>query len=123
MCAAAVIYPDPRFRAKGSDGTVRATWKCRLDCVRVLDQEPICGFLNLGNEQHPEPRLGSEYRRVWIMANGIAPRKRQRMSKRVFVGKVYRVIVGDTRKDAQGREHPQGAVYSTIKEFIARTGP
>src|SRR4051812_29102093 len=89
ICTNVVVYRDPRFRAKGRDGITRPTWKCRLDCCRVIDQEPICGWLNLGNEEQPDPRPGSEYRRVWIMGNGgVAPRKRQRMSKSVFKGRV-----------------------------------
>lgn len=118
-----MIYPDPRFRAKGKDGVVRPTWKCRLNCVLLLGQEPVCAFFNLCNEENPEPRRGSEYRRVWIMANGSAPHKRQRMTKSTFKGKHFHVQIGDTRKDVQGREHPEGAIYSTIKKFIECVGP
>jgi len=57
------------------------------------------------------------------MANGAAPRKRQQMSRRVFVGKIFRVHIADTRKAYDGKEHPEGAVYSTIKEFVACIGP
>jgi hypothetical protein len=117
------VYPHPSFRGKGRDGVVRPTWKIRLDCRRASDQAPVSGFLNLGNEATPDPRPGSDFRRVWIMANGIAPRKRQVMTRRVFVGKVFRVRIGDTRTDRRGREHPEGAVYSTIKEFLACIGP
>lgn len=120
ICFKAVTYPDPRYRGRGKkDGQVRPTWKCRLDCYIVSSQEPISGFFNMGNESQAAVARGSEYRRVWIMANGKAPEKRQRMSKRVFVGKAYRVRVGDVRKTHDQRPHPDGAIYSTIKEFIA----
>ena len=123
MCVGAVIYPDPRFRSRADDGQVRPTWKCRLDCMRLSDQAPVCGFFNMRNAASPEVKRGSAYRRVWIMASGSSPRKRQRMSKRAFVGKVFRVRIGDTRNDYNGKTHPEGAVYSTIKEFLACVGP
>jgi hypothetical protein len=123
ICVSVVTYPDPRFRGRGSDGHVRPTNKCRLDCVMVTSQEPISGFFNLGNEPQPVVRRGSKYRRVWIMANGTAPRKRQRMSARTFVGKVFRVRIGNVSKDYEQGAHPDGAVYSTIKDFVACIGP
>ena len=123
ICIKTAIYPDPRFRARAKDLVVRATWKCRLDCIRVSDQVPISGFFNMGNGQRPAAGRGSRYWKTWVMATGAQPRKRQTMSRREFVGKVFRVKIGDTSRDFEGREQPDGAVYSTIKEFLARTGP
>ena len=123
ICVKVETYPDPRFRARGKDGILRATWKCRLDCFRVSDNAPISGFLNMGNEAKPQAGRGSRYWKTWVMASGTQPRKRQTMSRRVFVGKVFRVRVGDISKDYEGRAQPDGAVYSTIKDFLARTGP
>jgi hypothetical protein len=123
ICADVVIYSDPRFHGRGSDGKIRPTWKARADCFRVTDQAPISGFFNMGNERQPVVRRGSKFRRVWIMGNGEAPRKRQRMSKRVLIGKVFHVRISDVCKDYEQRTHPDGAIYSTIEEFIACVGP
>jgi hypothetical protein len=123
VCVGAVTYQDPRFRTKGPDGVSRATWKCRLDCRFLAEPATVCGFFNMGNGPEPHVGRGSRYWKAWVMAHGTPPHKRQRPSKRTFEGKVFRVEIGDTRKDYEGDEHPEGAVYSTIKKFLACVGP
>jgi hypothetical protein len=113
LCLTATTYQDPRFRC----------WKCRLECQFLTEREKVSGFLNLGDGQKPNAGRGSEYRRVWVMANGAQPRRRQVLSKRIFIGKVFRVLIDDTRRKHDGREHIPAERYSTIKEFLARIGP
>jgi hypothetical protein len=113
LCLRAVVYKDPRFRC----------WKCRLDCQFLTERQMVSGFLNLGTGDKPNASRGSEYRRVWIMANGPQPRRRQALSKRIFIGKVFRVRIDDTLRKHDGREHIAAERYSTIKEFLARVGP
>ena len=108
-CVGADTYPDPRFKS----------YKCRLD-FRFMDREgTVSGFFHLGSGEQPKAGRGSEYRRAWVIANGEQPRKRQRLSQRVFQDKVFRVRVDDTRKRYDGREHPEAEVYSTVKEILA----
>ena len=70
----------------------------------------------------PVANRGSEYWRVWVMAKGEQPR-RGRLPKKEFVGKIFRVRVGDTVTRYDKRQHSEAANYSTIKEFIECTGP
>lgn len=113
LCVGAEVYRDPRFRC----------WKCRLDCQFLTERSRISGFLNLGTGEKPNAGRGSEYRRVWIMANDAQPKKRQVLSRRTFVGKVFRVRIDDTARRHDGREHIPAERYSTIKGFLARVGP
>jgi hypothetical protein len=113
LCYRVKPYRDPRFRC----------WKCRLDCQFLTESDTVSGFLNLGTGDKPHAGRGSEYRRVWVMANDAQPRKRQVLSARTFVGKVFRVRIADTERRHDGREHIAPERYSTIKEFLARVGP
>ena len=112
-CIAAVVYRDPRFRRH----------VVRLKFRFVPDGRIVYAFLNLGTGEKPVAKRGSEYRRAWIIANGQQPQKRQTLSKRVFIDKIFRVRIDDVKKRHDGREHPDAAVYSTVKEVIARLWP
>jgi hypothetical protein len=112
-CFEAKIYRDPRFRS----------WKCRLGCHFLTEPDQVSGFLNMGVGEKPKAGRGSNYRRVWIMANGESPRKRQTLSRQVFVGKIFRVQIADVETRYDGREHLKLERYSTIREFLSRAGP
>ena len=112
-CIAAVVYRDPRFRR----------YIARLKLQLVPDGRIVCAFRNLGSGEKPVVKRGSEYRRDWIIANGEQPRKRQTLSPRVFINKIFRVRIDDVKKRHDGREHPDAEVYSTVKEIIARLWP
>lgn len=112
-CVAAETYRDRQF----------GSWKCALHFSILPDGAPVFCFLHLGSKQKPIMGARSEYRRAWIIANGEQPRKRQILSKRVFVGKIFEVRVGDVEKRHDGREHPKAAIYSVVKEIIRRTYP
>lgn len=112
-CVEATVYFHPILRA----------WKCQLDFRILPNSEPVCGFLHLGNKNQPSAGPSSEYRRAWIIATGQAPRKRQTMSHRIFKGKIFGVRIGDTTRRFDGRDHPEPAVYSTVKEILRRAYP
>jgi len=112
-CVGADVYPDPQFRR----------WVARLKFQLIPDGEPICGFLNLGSKRKPEAGTRSKYRRAWIIANGAAPRKRQRLSVRAFMGRIFLVRIGQVKTFHDGSDHPAGAVYSIVREILSRTYP
>lgn len=95
-CLEAKIYPDPRFR--------------RLVC-------------RLGPGPKPQAGRGSKYWRAWVIANGEMPKKRQVLSVRVFVGKIFLVRIGDVAKRLDGNEHAEFEKYSVIQEIISRRWP
>jgi hypothetical protein len=113
-CVEAKIYLDPRFRRL----------VCRLRCVLMLDPERhVYWFLNLGNESKPKAGRGSNYWRAWVVANGALPKKRQVLSVRVFVGKIFLVRLGDVLKRMDGAEHAEFEKYSVIQKIISRSWP
>ena len=113
-CTEAKIYPDPRFRRL----------VCRLRCVLMIDPErEVFCFLNLGTGGKPKAGRGSKYRRAWVIANGAVPRKRQVLSARVFVNKIFLVRVGTVEKNMDGTEHLEQERYSTIQEILSRRWP
>ncbi len=112
-CVGAETYRDRQF----------SSWKCALRFSILADGAPVFGFLHLGSKQKPIAGARSEYRRAWIIANGEQPRKRQTLSNRVFVGKIFEVRIADVQKRHDGRDHPTTAIYSVVKEIIRRTYP
>ncbi len=113
-CTEAKYYRDPRFRRL----------VCRLRCVLITDPErEVYGFLNLGTEAKPQAGRGSNYWKAWVIANGEAPRKRQVLSVRAFVSKIFLVRIGDVEKRMDGVEHSELEKYSVIQEIISRRWP
>ena len=112
-CTSACIYRDPRFRA----------WKCRLEFSILPGGERVFGFLHLGNGQKAHAGRSSEYWRAWVIASGDQPRRRQVLTPRVFVGKIFEVKVSDVLRGFDGRNHPTGAVYSVVPEIVRRIYP
>lgn len=112
-CFRAVLYRSKRFKR----------WVCRLDCQFLWNSGEICGFLNLGNGDRPHAGGGSLYRRVWVMANGAQPRKRQPLARSVFVDRVSRVRIADVDRRHDNTEASEPEKYSTIQEFLACVGP
>ena len=112
-CVHAAIYRDRQFRS----------WKCVLRFSMIQDGAPVLCFRHLGSKVKPVAGLRSEYRRDWIIAKGEQPRKRQTLSERVFVGKIFEVRIADVERRFDGREHPKAAVYSVVREIVRRTYP
>lgn len=113
QCSEVKIYRDPQFHC----------WKAQLVFRIVSDGTRVLKFFHMGSDEKPKAGPRSEYRRCWIIANDAPPRKRQTLSRHVFVGKIFEVLVGDVRKRHDGREHPECAIYSIITEILRRTYP
>lgn len=113
VCLGTKVYWSMAFRRR----------VCRLDCQLLDERTRVCGFFNLGSEKLPKAGRKSLYWRVWVMANGAQPRKRQRLSRSVFVDKFFRVRIGDVTKRYDNTEASEPEIYSTIQEWIARIGP
>jgi hypothetical protein len=106
-CTAVKLYRDPRFG-----------WKIRLEFFLISNFTYVYGFYNGGHKDHPRFGRGSRYRRDWSMVNGGPPKKRQRLTPRIFLDKIFEVQVGDTRRTFDGKKHFEGDVYSTVKAII-----
>src|SRR5437773_1338084 len=102
-----------------ADGVPEAA-KAALDKQEaVLNQKCVTMLSGSAMKKQEE----DDERRDWIIANGEQHRKRQTLSQRVFINKIFRVRIDDVKKRHDGREHPDAEVYSTVKEIIARLWP
>jgi hypothetical protein len=86
-------------------------------------EREIYGFLNLGTEAKPTAGRGSKYWRAWVIANGELPRKRQVLSVRTFVNKIFQVQIGDVEKRMDGSAQSELEKYSVIQEIKSRRWP
>jgi len=65
-----------------------------------------------------------KYYEQWMLATGRRPAKREKLSPKVFPGRMYKVLVRDTRpKFADGKPKPGIFKYSVVDTIIeAQTG-
>jgi hypothetical protein len=75
-------------------------------------------YLNLGSKETPHAGRRTNYWAAWVKANGGPPKRRDRISDNVFVGRQAVVRVEDT-----GKNHRQIAVsadesYSVIRDVV-----
>jgi hypothetical protein len=78
-------------------------WSVRLECHLMHELGEVRGFFNLGNNPSGQ-HVGraSRYWRAWTLANEAPPRKGEQMAPHVFLDKMFRVQVEDSRKDSEG---------------------
>jgi hypothetical protein len=94
-CRWAKLYRDPGFKR----------WVCLLrfdvlsdDLMRVLARVPV--WMNLGERDKPHAGRRNRYFKEWVRANGEPPARQDRLSPKVFTGRMARVEVGDAKGDA-----------------------
>lgn len=96
-------YEDPQFHR----------YIALLRCNILGSKDEVVAFLNLGKEKGAKIGMRSKYRKVWCMANGGPPKNRQRLSFGMFVGKNFKVVIGDSG--------PKCSEYSKITEILECT--
>lgn len=77
-------------------------------------------FLNLGRGKEPKAGRWSKYTRAWVIANGAPAKKRQRLSDRVFKGKMFQVDIDYVQRSFKGIAHPDGQIYSVVKDILKK---
>lgn len=108
-CRWAKHYRDPGFKR----------WTCLLrfdvlsnDLMRVLARVPL--WMNLGAGDKPHAGRRTNYFKEWVRANGQPPARQDRLSPRIFTGRMAQVEIGDTGGDAP---------YSVVRRILAwKTG-
>jgi hypothetical protein len=109
----ATVYRDRQFKR----------WVCAVQ-FDVLDSSflevmaRLTWFLNLGSKEKPRATRRSNYWAAWVKAKGGPPKRRDRISERVFEGRYAIVRVEDT-----GKNHRQIAItsdecYSVIRDVV-----
>lgn len=101
-CNKVVEYEDPGYHRM----------VLMLKCSILGTTSEVVAFVNMGKpgEVVKKFRIRSEFYRVWCLANGGPPKKRQTMSRRIFEGKNFKVMVGDAG--------PKCAEYSKITKVL-----
>jgi hypothetical protein len=74
-------------------------------------------YLNLGSRDRPHAGRRGKFWRAWVIANAGVPKRRDRLSPRVFVGRFARVLVEDTQHDFKGISEPENA-YSVVRDVL-----
>lgn len=113
QCTYARIYFDPQFKS----------WKAILRLRILLTRDEICGFFHLGRCEKPKAGTRSRYWRAWIIANDAQPMKRQVLSPRVFVGKIFEIEVETVERAFDQTMHPVPMRYSTVRRILSRKWP
>jgi hypothetical protein len=110
-CRSARIYRDRLFQ--------RWVAAIQFDVLTESGDE-ILGrftwFLNLGNKEKPNASRRSRYWAAWVKANGGPPQRRDRLSPRVFSGRMALVELGDTTKDTKQNPVAGDAAYSVVRD-------
>jgi hypothetical protein len=103
-CRWAKHYRDPGFKR----------WTCLLrfdvlsdDLMLVLACVPF--WMNLGARDKPDAGRRKKYFQEWVRANGEPPMRSDRLSPRVFTGRMARIEIGDTKGDAP---------YSVVRRIV-----
>lgn len=110
-CREAKVYRDRQFR--------RWVFVAQFDIldgslINTLAQ--LSWYLNLGSGERPRAGRRSRFWSEWVQANGGPPRRKDRMSPRVFEGRQATVIVTDTTKT-----HNSGTVNAEESYSVVRT--
>jgi len=108
-CRWAKHYKDPGFKR----------WTCLLrfdllsaDLLRVLACVPF--WMNLGAGEKPNAGRRKRYFLEWVRANYGPPMRSDRLSPKVFTGRMAQVEIGDTKGDAP---------YSVVRKILSwKTG-
>ncbi len=107
-CRWAKPYRDPAFNR----------WTCLLrwdvltdDLLTVIASVPY--WLSLGSREKPWASRRGNYLKEWVRANGGPPARRDRLSSRVFVNRMARVLVGGT--DPEKSPVP----YSVVRKIVS----
>ena len=99
-------------------------WVCavQFDIVRdSVSMEKIARltwFLNLGSEAKARAGRRTKYWAAWIRANGGPPQRGDRLSPKVFSGRVAIVRVEDTAKTHDRGTLDSECAYSVIRDVI-----
>ena len=124
-------YPAYCRSAKTIQERVFQRWKCVVqfdlrspDLLRVIGR--VTWFLNLGSRDKPHAGMRGKFWEAWIKANGGPPKRGDRLSPRVFQGRMATIVIRDVEtnhRDRKSRLDPS-LFYSVVKEVKSwQTGP
>jgi hypothetical protein len=104
-CYWAGRYRDPGMKR----WTCLLRWDVLSDDLMTTIALRIPEWFSLGDGEKPHASRRGKYLREWVRANGNPPKPGDRLSPRVFTGRVARVEIGDTNSTLP---------YSVVKRII-----
>jgi hypothetical protein len=113
----AALYWDKQFKR----------WVCAVQ-FDVLDGSLInvlgrlTWYLNLGSRDRPRAGRRTKYWEAWIRANGGQPKRKDRLSHRVFERRHAVVRVDDTKKDHRQNVIGVDECYSVVRDVVEWRG-
>ena len=113
-CRSTKVYRDGNFQR----------WVCAVqfdvvseDRQRVLDR--VTWFLNLGKNDKPKATRRSNYWTAWVEANGgRPPRRKDRMSSKIFTHRYARILVDNTAKNFKQVAVRDESGYSVVRSVV-----
>jgi hypothetical protein len=108
-----MVYRDKGFRR----------WVCAVQ-FDILDGSLInvlarlTWYLNLGSGKNPRAGRRSNFWSAWVQANGGPPRRRDRLTPRVFEARHATVLVTDTTKTHNSGEVSAVESYSVVRAVV-----
>jgi hypothetical protein len=113
ICREATIYRDKGFRR----------WVCAvqfdiLDGSLINTVTHLTWYLNLGSGKNPRAGRRGNFWSAWVQANGTSPKRRDRLTPRVFEGRHATVLVSDTTKTHNSREVSAVESYSVVRAVV-----
>jgi hypothetical protein len=111
-CRSAEMYRDGQFKR----------WVCAVQ-FDVLDSgleviARLTWYLNLGDGDRPHAGRRTNYWQAWVLANGGPPKRKDRLSPRIYQRRYARVVVADTSKDFRQSAISAEQAYSVIREVV-----
>lgn len=107
------VYRDGHFKR----------WVCAVQFDVLMNdlsaaRTRLTWFLNMGDRERPHAGRRGNYWQAWLRANDGPPRRRDRLSPRVFQARYARVAVADTTRDFKQAVVTQDAAYSVVREVV-----
>jgi hypothetical protein len=112
-CRAAKVYRDSQFKRWVSAVQFDVYDESLMNVLARL-----IWYLNLGSKDKPHASRRAKYWTAWVKANGGPPKRRDRISHTVFVGRQALVKVEDTGKNHNQVAVSAGEHYSVIRDVI-----
>lgn len=113
FCRAAKLYFDKAL----ARWIVMDSFDVLADNLLDVIAKRVPLFFNLGNGEYPKAGRRSLFYYAWCLANGAPPARSDRMPLSVFVNRMARVLVRDTRRCLQNDKRAV-APYSVIARVL-----
>jgi len=98
-------------------------WVCAVQFNILSDSlidvvAELTWYLNMGNRERPHAGRRGKYWPAWVKANDGPPKRRDRLSPRIFERRYAVVEIGDTCKNYRQESTNEESCYSVVKDVV-----